>query len=149
MLHRGRDATVVKSQFSLIATLLGVVSRTHEIFSCGGVGVNVIKSLDMCPSSKVRVHYPFHIQSLHVEKLLRKPSYSVMVRIYLVAVLRSFLLQLLCTLDLKWMLSSQDLQNMSHMSLTCFECDTMFWCKMGVKCSRPLKFRSQKCQPSF
>ena len=40
MMQGDRDAPVVKSQL-LIAQFLGVVTRSPEIVSCGGVGVDV------------------------------------------------------------------------------------------------------------
>ena len=69
MLHRHRDSTVVKSRLSMIIVFLGVVSRTPGRISCGGVGVDVIKTLERCPNGKVGVHYPFDFKHLHVENL--------------------------------------------------------------------------------
>ena len=52
VLHYDRDSPVLKSQLSGTAHFLGVVSRSPEIGSSEGVGVDVIKSLDMSSSSK-------------------------------------------------------------------------------------------------
>ena len=106
MLHYDRDASVVKSQLSMIAQFPSVVSSSPEIVSCGGVGVDVIKILDMSSSSKNGVHYPFHLKRLKWEKLLRKPSYSAMCRIFLFPFLKSIPAPLLRSLDLKWVQST-------------------------------------------
>ena len=83
--HTDRDAPSVKNRLSMIAQFLEAVSRVPEIISCGGVGVDVMKTLDSCPSTKVSIHYPFDVKSLNLHKLLQKPSYSVMGRIDLLA----------------------------------------------------------------
>ena len=57
MLQCDHGAPVVMSW--MIAQFLGVVSRCPKIFTCGGVGVDVIEILDKSPSSGVGVHYPF------------------------------------------------------------------------------------------
>ena len=48
------------------------------------------------------------------------------------ALLKSFLPQLLDTLDLKWMQSTEFLRKVSHLCATCIEYDMMFWCQIGV-----------------
>ena len=70
---------------------MGVVPRRPKITRFRGVGVLVIKTLDTCPNSEIIVHYPFKVKSLHEAKLLRKPSYSVMGRIVMSALLKSLL----------------------------------------------------------
>ena len=57
MLRRDREAPVLKSQFSMIAVFLGVVSRTPENDFCSGVGVDIITTFESCSNSKVGVHY--------------------------------------------------------------------------------------------
>ena len=54
--------------------VFGCCVADPEIVSCCGVGVNLIKNLDSCSSSKVGVHDPFDVISLDKEQLLRRPS---------------------------------------------------------------------------
>ena len=78
MLQYDGDVPVDNRQFSMIAQFHSVVSKSPEIVSGGGNGVDVIKTLVRSPSSDVGLHYPFDVKSLIFEKLLWKPSYIVM-----------------------------------------------------------------------
>ena len=84
---------MINSQVGKLAILLGAVSEKRDIMSCGGVGVDMLKTLDKMPSSEVGLQYPFSIHELQVEKLLRKRSYSVMGRIDMFALFKSLLPQ--------------------------------------------------------
>ena len=66
------------------------------------------------PSSKVAVHFPSDLKWLNLEKLLRKPSYSVMGRIDMFALLKSLRPLLRDCLDLKWIQSTQYLRKVGH-----------------------------------
>ena len=85
------DAPIVKNQLAIIAQFLGAVTRIAEINTCGGVGVDIIKPLDKCISIKVVVYYPYDVNTLNLEKLLRKPRYSDMERLDMFALLKSIL----------------------------------------------------------
>ena len=74
----GRDMLPVKRQLGMVAKSLGAVSENPDNDNCAGVGVDILKTLDRMPSSQVGLQYPFSIQALPVEKLLRKSSFSVM-----------------------------------------------------------------------
>ena len=43
------DAPNVKSQLATMAQSLGAVTRGPENVSCGGLGVDVLMSIDRCP----------------------------------------------------------------------------------------------------
>ena len=52
--------------------------------------MDVIKTLHKCLSSKVSVHYSYNVKAFNLEKVLQKPSYSVMGRIVMFALLKTF-----------------------------------------------------------
>ena len=83
----GRYMPLINSQLGMILNLLGVVSEKPNIVSCGDSGVDVLKTLDKMPSSKVCLQYLFSIHELQDEKLLRKPSFSLPGRIDMFAML--------------------------------------------------------------
>ena len=76
-----RGALFVKSQVTIMTQFLGAISRAPEIFICAGVTVDVMMTWDRCPSSNVSDLYPYDVRTSHREKLLRKPSCSVLGRI--------------------------------------------------------------------
>ena len=102
VLRRDGDAPSVKSQLSMIAVFLGNVSRNLDIVSCDRLFLDAIETLD-------RDQYPFDVMSLNAKKLLRKTSYCVIGRKENFALLRPLLRQLLDTVDVEWMRSTQDL----------------------------------------
>ena len=83
--------------------------REAEHCELWGVSLNVLKTLDKSPPSKVGLQYPFRIHKLQVKKLLRKPSYFVMGLIDMFVLLRLSLPQIVKCLDFKWMRSAQSL----------------------------------------
>ena len=84
----GSGMPLIRSQLVMVAKLLGAVSEKPDIVSCGVVGVDMLKTLDKMPSSKIGLQYPLSVHDVQVEKLLRKPSYSVMGRNDMFALLR-------------------------------------------------------------
>ena len=89
IMRYARDMSLIKSQLGMTSNLLGTVSEKLGILCCGGVAVDVLKTLDELPSSKDGLQYLFSIHQLQIEKLLIKPSYSVMGRIDKIALLKS------------------------------------------------------------
>ena len=69
--------------------------------------MDAVKMMDKRPSSKIGLHYPFSVYELQVENLLRKPSYRVMGRIDLFALLNSLLPGFVDSLDFKSMRNNQ------------------------------------------
>ena len=76
--HCSRDAPVVKGNASMVARLLSVVSTVPTIVCCGGADSGFNKALDRDPTRNAGVQYPFRLSSVQVEKLMHKPSFSVM-----------------------------------------------------------------------
>ena len=105
--HCGRDVPVVKSNVALTAQLLGAISTEPRIICCGGSSLDFIKALDKAPSQKAGVQYPFSFSPMHVEKLMHKPSFSVMGKIDMFAMLRTLLVRLVGLLDERWAQSTQ------------------------------------------
>ena len=105
--HCDRDVPVVKSNVLLMSQLLGAVSTEPRVICCGGSSLEFIKALDQAPSQKAVIQYPFSLSPVHVEKLMHKPSFSVMGRIDMFSMLRTLLVRLSGLLDGKWTQSTQ------------------------------------------
>ena len=125
--HCGRDVLVVKGNVSMVGQLLSVVSRGPTIVCCGGAGSDFIKTLDRDPTRKAGVQYLFCLKSVQVEKLMQKPSFSVMGKIDMFSMLRTLLVRLSGMLDEFWVQLTRCLQKVgfiagmfiSHVSI-CF-----------------------------
>ena len=76
--HCGRDVPAVRSCVLLFSQVLSAVSLEPAIICCAGGSADSIKALYKTPSQKTGVQYPFNLLSLQVEKLMQKPSFSVM-----------------------------------------------------------------------
>ena len=105
--HCGRDVPVVKSNVLLSSQLLSAISTEPRIICCGGSSLDFIKALDKTPSQKAGVQYPFSLSPMHVEKLMHKPSFSVMGKIDMFSMLRTLLIRLVGLLDERWTQSTQ------------------------------------------
>ena len=64
---------------------------------------DVTKTYDRAPNSKVGVRYSLRVKNLNADKLIRKPSYSVMGRIDIFDLLKSLPPRLFNSVDLTWM----------------------------------------------
>ena len=105
--HCGRDVPVVKSNVLLSSQLLSAISTEPRVICCGGSSLDFIKALDKAPSLKAGVQYPFSLSPMHVEKLMHKPSFSVMGKIDMFSMLRTLLIRLVGLLDERWTQSTQ------------------------------------------
>ena len=121
-----RDVPVVKGNVSMIGQLLSVVSMGPTIVRCGGADSDLIKALDRDPTRKAGVQYPFSLNPVQVEKLMHKPSFSVMGKIDMFSMLRTLLVHLSAMLDEPWVQSTRYLRKLgfiagmfnSHMSMS-------------------------------
>ena len=107
MLHCGRDVPPTKSYIDLVSRLLSAISGDATIICCGGSSAEFVKVLDKSPDRKVGVQYPFSLTPVQFERLLHKPSFSVMGRIDMCSMLRALLLRLNGLLDERWVQSTQ------------------------------------------
>ena len=105
--HCGRDISVMKCTVLLSSQLLSAVSTEPSIICCGGSSLEFIKALDEAPSQKTGIHYPFSLSPMQVEKLMHKPSFSVMGKIDMFSILRTLLIRLSGLLDERWTQSTQ------------------------------------------
>ena len=71
------------------------------------------KSFEKSPNRKARVHYPLTSSPVQVEKLVHKPSWSVMGRIDIISMLRTWPVRLSGVLDELWVQSTQILKEVS------------------------------------
>ena len=107
MLHCGRDVPPTKSYFDLVSRLMSAISGDATIICCGGSSADFVKVLDKSPGRKAGVQYPFSLTPVLFERLLHKPSFSVMGRIDMCSMLRALLLRLNGLLDERWVQSTQ------------------------------------------
>ena len=107
MLHCGRDVPPTKSYIDLLSRLLSAISGDATITCCGGSKADFKKVLDKSPGRKAGVQYPFALAPVQFERLLHKPSFSVMGRIDMCSMMRALLLRLNGLLDENWVQSTQ------------------------------------------
>ena len=107
MLHCGRDVPPTKSYIDLVSRLLSATSGDATIICCGGSNADFVKVLDKSLGRKASVQYPFAMAPVQFERLLHKPSFSVMGRIDMCSMLRALLLRLNGLLDERWVQSTQ------------------------------------------
>ena len=107
MLHCGRDVPPTKSYIDLVSRLLSAISGDATIICCGVSSADFVKVLDKSPGRKAGVQYPFSLTPVQFERLLHKPSFSVMGRIDMCSMLRALLLRLNGLLDERWVQSTQ------------------------------------------
>ena len=105
--HCGRDVPSVKSSLLLCSQVLSVVSLEPTIICCAGGSADFIKAFDKAPCRKGGIQYPFHLVQLQVEKLMHRPSFSVMGKIDMFSMMRTLLVRLSGLLDEKWTQSTQ------------------------------------------
>ena len=107
MLHCGRDVPPTKSYIDLVSRLLSAISGDATIICCGGSSADFVKVLDTSPGRRAGVQYLFSLTPVQFERLLHKPSFSVMGRIDMCSMLRALLLRLNGLLDERWVQSTQ------------------------------------------
>ena len=107
ILHCGRDVPPTRSYFDLVSRLLSAVSGDATIICCGWSNADFVKVLDKSPGRKAGVQYPLALAPVQFERLLHKPSFSVMGRIDKCSMLRALLLRLNGLLDERWVQSTQ------------------------------------------
>ena len=103
----------------MITHFRGVVLRCLVILSCGGIGFDGIEALDVSPTSKAGVRYPFDVKGLSWENLFRDPSYNVIGRIDTICAWESIVSRWFNTFDLKWMQSTKTLGKLGRTSVHC------------------------------
>ena len=107
MLHCGRDIPPTKSYIDLVSRLLSAISGDATIICCGGSNADFVKIPNKSPVRKAGVKYHFALAPVQFERLLHKPSFSVMGRIGMCSMLLALLLRLNGLLDERWVQSTQ------------------------------------------
>ena len=107
MLHCGRHVPPTKSYIDLVSRLLSAISGDATIICCGGSNADFVKVLDKSPGRKAGVQYPFALAPVQFERLLHKPSFSVVGRIDMCSMLGALLLRLNGLLNERWVQSTQ------------------------------------------
>ena len=78
--HCGRDVPCVKSSVLFCSQVLNAVSHEPTSICCAGGSADSNKALDKAPVQKVGIQYAINLLPLQVEKLMQKPSFSVVGR---------------------------------------------------------------------
>ena len=91
----------------LCCQVLSAVSLGPTNICCAGGSADFIKALDRAPSQKARLQYPFNLLPLQIEKVMHKPSFSVMGKIDMFSMVWTLLVRLSGVLDEKWAQSTQ------------------------------------------
>ena len=107
MLHCGGDVPPTKSYIDLVLRLLSAISGDATIVCCGGSNADFVKVWDKSLGWKAGVQYPFALTPVQFERLLHKPTFSIMGRIDMCSMLRALLLRLNGLLDERWVQSTQ------------------------------------------
>ena len=105
--HCGRDVPEVEGNVSMVGQLLSAVSTGPTIVCCGGANSDFIKALDRNPTGKAGVQNPLSLNPVQVEKLMHKPSFSVMGKVDMFSMLRTFLVRLSGMSDEPWVQSTR------------------------------------------
>ena len=103
----GREFPSVKISVLLCSQLLRAISLGPTIICCAGGSADFLKALDNAPNQKVGLQYPFNLLPVQIEKLMHKPSFSVMGKIDMFSMVRTLLVRLSGLLDEKWTQSTQ------------------------------------------
>ena len=90
-----------------VCSVLFLVMRQSSVICCGGSNSDLVKVLDKSPGRKACVQYPSALTPVQFERLLHKPSFSVMGRIDMGSMLCALLLRLNGLLDERWVQSTQ------------------------------------------
>ena len=103
----GRDVSPTKCYIGLISRHLSAYSGDATIIGFDGSSADSVNVLDNSLGRKAGVQYPFTLTPLQCERLLRKPSFSVMGKIDMCSMLRALQLRLNGLLDKRWVQSTQ------------------------------------------
>ena len=101
-----------------------------------GADSNFIKALDRDPTRKAGVQYPFCLSPVQVEKLMHKPSFSVMGKIDMFSMLRTLLVRLSGMLDEPWVQSTRYLRKVGFIA-GMFNSHVPMW--FGLSCNGVFK----------
>ena len=91
----GREFPSVKTSVLFCSQVLSAISLEPTVISCAGGSADFIKAVDKAPHQKAGLQYPFNLLPLSVEKLMHKPSFSVMGKIDMFSMVRTSLVRLL------------------------------------------------------
>ena len=147
--HCSRDVPVVKSSVSMVGQLLSVVSTDPTIVCCGGVDSDFIKSLDIDPTRKAGVQYPFSLSPVQVEKLMHKPSFSVMGKIDMFSMLRTLLIRIAGMLDESWVQSTRLFRKVRFVAMMFNSYVSMYFGLSGSCVFKALEDASLDLQSAF
>ena len=100
----------------MVGQLLSVVSTDPTIVCCEGADSVFVKALNRDATGKAGVQYPSCLNPVQVEKLMHKPSFSVMGNIDMLSMMRSQLVHLSGMLDEPWVQSTRYLRKVGFIA---------------------------------
>ena len=98
----GQDVPSVKSSVLHCSQVLSAMSLEPTIICCAGGSADFIEALDKALTQKAGLQYQFNLLPLQIEKLMHKPSFSVMGKIDMFSMVQTLLVRLSGLLDEKW-----------------------------------------------
>ena len=114
--HCSRDVPVVKGNMSIVAQFRSVVPTGPTVVCCGGADSDFFTALDRDPTRKAAVQYPLTLSSVQVEKLMHRPSFSVLGKIDMFSLLRTLLVRLSRKLVEPWVQSPRYLRKVGFIA---------------------------------
>ena len=110
-------ATDLTGELGSLSRLLSVVSTDPDIVACSGCSVDYIRTIDQHHSYSRGIQSCFRFESLDLQLLMHKFTYSVFGRIDMFSVLQCLLVSLGGSLTEDWVLESPEL---TRVSVFCF-----------------------------
>ena len=107
--------------------------RIRQLCVVGGADSDFIEALDRDPTRKAGVQYLFCLSPVQVEKLLHKPSFSVMGKIDMFSMLRTLPVRLSGMLDEPWVQSTRYLRKVGFIA-GMFNSHVPMWFRLSCNC---------------
>ena len=92
----------MESSVLFCSQVLSAISLEPTIICCAGGSAAFIKSLDKTINQKAGLQYLFNLLPLQIEKLMHKPSFSLMGKVDMFSMVRTLLVRLSGFLAEKW-----------------------------------------------
>ena len=105
----GRQNAPLAGEIGVSSRVLSVISAKPQIVGCSGTSPDFIQALDESGLFTHTVQSPFRFDSVCLETLMHKESFSVFERIDFFSVLRGLIVSLGGSLHLSWTLSAPEL----------------------------------------
>ena len=130
-----------------LSRLLSVASTRCEIVACSGCPADLIRVVDCSEFFTCGVQSCFRFESLSLQYLMHKSSYSVSGHLDFFSVLQALLVSLGGSLNEEWALRSPELSKVNSLLTFIFTVNCIILRGMGRRDSKP--FHWSMCLPMF